>query len=67
MSTNIKCPKCSHEFEATDAFREEVQRELNTKAKEWQSKREEEFNKREQTLQAQLANKDADKDSRKSA
>lgn len=60
MATNIKCPKCSHEFEATDAFREEVQRELNSKAKEWQSKREEEFKQKEQLLQAQLAGKDAE-------
>jgi hypothetical protein len=60
MATNIKCPKCSHEFEATDAFREEVQRELNSKAKEWQSKKEEEFRQKEQSLQAQLAGKDAE-------
>lgn len=30
--STIKCPNCQHEFEATDAFRDEVQRELNSKA-----------------------------------
>lgn len=56
--STIKCPNCSHEFEATDAFRDEVQKELNIKAKEWQNKREEEFRKKEegfqQTLREQL-------------
>ncbi|MBL7918410.1 MAG: DUF2130 domain-containing protein [Bacteroidia bacterium] len=41
--STIKCPKCSHEFEATDAFRDEVQKELNQKAKEWQEKKEKEY------------------------
>lgn len=52
--STIKCPNCSHEFEATDAFRDEVQKELNIKAKEWQSKREEEFRKKEDGFQQQL-------------
>ncbi len=41
--STITCPKCSHEFEATDAFRDEVQKELNQKAKEWQEKKEKEY------------------------
>ncbi len=41
--STIKCPNCATEFEATDAFRNEVQRELNLKAKEWQAKKEEEY------------------------
>lgn len=53
--STIKCPNCSHEFEATDAFRDEVQKELNQKAKEWQSKREEEFRKKEEGFQQQMA------------
>lgn len=52
--STIKCPNCSHEFEATDAFRDEVQKELNIKAKEWQNKREEEFKKKEEGFQLQL-------------
>jgi hypothetical protein len=46
--STIKCPNCQHEFEATDAFRDEVQRELNSKAKEWQQKKEEEYRKKEE-------------------
>lgn len=42
----IHCPNCNHQFEPSDAFREEIQRELNNKAKEWQQKKEEEFNKK---------------------
>src|SRR5688572_17872497 len=52
--STIKCPNCSHEFEATDAFRDEVQKELNIKAKEWQAKREEEFRKKEDGFQQQM-------------
>jgi hypothetical protein len=57
MSNNstIKCPNCSYEFEATDAFRDEVQRELNLKAKDWQAKKEEEYRKKEDAFQQQLA------------
>lgn len=52
--STITCPNCHHEFEATDAFRDEVQKELNQKAKEWQNKREEEFKKKEEAFQKQL-------------
>ncbi len=60
----ITCPKCNHEFQPTDAFREEVQRELNNKAKEWQTKKEEEFRQKETALQQQLQAKDAEVDKR---
>lgn len=53
--STIKCPNCSHEFEATDAFRDEVQKDLNAKAKEWQAKKEEEFRKKEEGFQKELA------------
>ncbi len=52
--STIKCPNCQHEFEATDALRDEVQRELNTKAKEWQAKKEEEYKKKEDLFQQQM-------------
>lgn len=52
--STIKCPNCQHEFEATDAFRDEVQRELNTKAKEWQAKKEEEFKNKMESAQQQM-------------
>lgn len=56
MSTKstIKCPNCQHEFEATDAFRQEVERDLNKKAKEWQEKKEEEFKKKEDAFRMEL-------------
>jgi hypothetical protein len=52
--STIKCPNCHHEFEATDAFRDEVQRDLNKKAKEWQSQKEEEFRKKEDAIRNEL-------------
>jgi hypothetical protein len=52
--STIKCPNCHHEFEATDAFRLEVERDLNKKAKEWQEKKEEEFKKKEDAFRMEL-------------
>lgn len=52
--STIKCPNCQHEFEATDAFRDEVQRDLNKKAKEWQEKKEDEFRKKEDAIRHEL-------------
>ena len=60
MTGLIKCPNCNHQFEPTDAFREEVQRELNTKAREWQQKKEEEYRQKENTYQQQLQAKDVE-------
>ncbi len=54
MPTEIKCPGCGHHFEPNDAIREEVQKELLTKAKEWQKRKDEEFKLKEATLQNQL-------------
>src|SRR6476661_4349115 len=54
----ITCPNCNTQFQPTDAFREEVQRELNNKAKEWQAKKEEEYKQREALLQQELQAKD---------
>lgn len=43
MSTEIKCPNCGHSFEPNDAIREQVEKELRTKAADWQKKKNEEF------------------------
>lgn len=43
MATNIKCPQCGHLFEPNDAIREEVEKELRSKAQDWQKKKNEEF------------------------
>ncbi len=38
----VTCPKCQHNFEPTDAIREEVEKELRGKMTDWQKKKEEE-------------------------
>lgn len=43
MATQIKCPSCGNQFEPNDAIREEVERELRSKAADWQKKKNEEF------------------------
>jgi hypothetical protein len=58
MTTMITCPSCGNEFEPNDAIREEVQRELNKKAREWQLKKEEEYKLKESGFQKQLQAKD---------
>lgn len=58
MAGLIICPKCQTEFEPTDAFREEIQRELRDKAKEWQDKKEKEFLQKEQAWQQQMIDRE---------
>ena len=53
MPTTIKCPNCATEFEPNEAIRDEIEKELRTKAVEWQKKKSEEF-------QQQLQKKDSD-------
>lgn len=43
MTTQVKCPNCGHQFEPNDAIREEVEKELRSKAADWQKKKNEEF------------------------
>ncbi len=43
MSAEIKCPNCGHVFEPTEAIRDQVEKELNVKAADWQKKKNEEF------------------------
>lgn len=43
MPTDIKCPNCGHQFEPNDAIREEVEKELRSKAVDWQKKKNDEF------------------------
>ena len=43
MATEIKCPNCGHQFEPNDAIREEVEKELRSKAVDWQKKKNDEF------------------------
>jgi hypothetical protein len=43
MATTIKCPKCGNEFEPNESIREQIKKELNQKAIEWQKRKDEEF------------------------
>jgi hypothetical protein len=43
MSRTIRCPKCGNEFEPNESIRQEIERELNQKASEWQKRKNEEF------------------------
>lgn len=58
MPAEVKCPSCGHQFEPNDAIREEVQKELNIKAKEWQKRKDEEFKQKESAMQIQLQRHD---------
>lgn len=54
MPTELKCPGCGHHFDASSAIRDEVQREANLRATEWQKKKAEEFKQKEADLLKQL-------------
>lgn len=58
MTNEIKCPNCGHQFEPNEAIRQEVEKELKLKVKDWQIKKDEEFNVRlaqeKKTLQLSL-------------
>ena len=43
MTTTIKCPKCGNEFEPNESIREQIKKELNQKATEWQKRKDEEY------------------------
>ena len=43
MATEIKCPQCGHQFEPNESIREEIEKELRSKAADWQKKKNEEF------------------------
>jgi hypothetical protein len=59
MSTNIKCPNCSHEFELNESLRGEVEKELRGKMQAWQKKKEEEFENQKTVLVKEAINKTA--------
>jgi len=63
----ITCPSCKTQFEPTDALRDEIQKELNLKAREWQGKKEEEYRQKELTWQKELQGKEAEINTRLAA
>ncbi|PZF73240.1 DUF2130 domain-containing protein [Taibaiella soli] len=58
MSTTIICPNCQHQFEPSDAMRNEIEKQLRGKVQEWQKKKEDEFKNKEIQFQQQLQEKD---------
>lgn len=54
FQSNIKCPSCGHQFEATDALKDEIQKEFRAKATAWQAQKEEEYKKKEEAFNLQL-------------
>lgn len=52
MATEIKCPECGNVFEPTDLMRDEIQKEVNSKAEEWKKKKEKEL---EESLRKNIA------------
>lgn len=58
MTTTIVCPQCAHEFQPTDAIRDEVQKELRAKMVDWQKKKDDEYRRMEGDFQKQLQQKD---------
>lgn len=58
MSTSLKCPKCSHEFEPSEALREELRLQMrhwqNEKEKQWENQWAEEKKKIQKELESNL-------------
>jgi hypothetical protein len=48
MSTEVKCPNCSHSFPIEEVMAEEYKKELRNKMLDFQKKKDEEFSKKEQ-------------------
>jgi hypothetical protein len=57
MATEIKCPKCGHEFELNESLKNEVEKELRGKMLDWQKKKEEEFEKSKTVIEAEATKK----------
>jgi hypothetical protein len=53
MSTEVKCPSCSHSFPLEEAIGKEYEQELRDKMMAWQKKKDEEFQKKEEEFKVQ--------------
>lgn len=58
MPTLIICPNCNYEFEPNDALRDQMEKELNNKAKKWMQQKEDDFKQKEAAYLKQLETKD---------
>lgn len=60
MATDIKCPKCGHQFGIEDAVSEEYKKELREQMVTYKKQREEEFAKKEKEWQQQAQAKETE-------
>lgn len=58
MSTTIICPNCQHQFEPSDAMRDEIEKQLRGKMTDWLKKKEDEFKSKENEFQKLLHEKE---------
>jgi hypothetical protein len=54
----ITCPNCQHQFEPTDALRDEIKKSYRSEMVDWQKKKDDEFKQRETDFIKQLQLKD---------
>lgn len=52
MANEITCPNCGHHFELNESLKNEVEKELRGKMMDWQKKKEEEFEKQKNDIEA---------------
>jgi hypothetical protein len=52
-NTNIECPACGNKFELTESLRKEVQQDLRQQMKDWQAKRDAEYEAKEKLFEKQ--------------
>ncbi len=57
MANEIICPNCGHRFELNESLKLEVEKELRGKMQDWQTKKEEEFEKQKKLLLSDALNK----------
>lgn len=58
MATDIKCPKCGHQFDIEDAVSEEYKKELREQMMAYKKQREEEFARKEKEQAEQFARRE---------
>lgn len=58
MSGFITCPNCTHQFAPTDAFKQEVEKEVNAKAEQWRERFMENYKQKEAAKEAEFLQKE---------
>ena len=60
MANDITCPNCGHKFELNESIKTEVENELREKVRDWQKKKEEEFENKKTEIENAAKKKAAD-------